>query len=472
MNSKESSTFIVRGAAAVLLVASCANASAALADDIPAGTGYAAWELCTRAIASGDDYWRVRVQYTAPKVQPLPLVWDIDFVPGVKAAVRSFVPTVENPRGAIYRKGLGCTLVTPDASEAAVKQQSFRPITTPPAKTSSWPVGEGAALPAKLTKVQTAAIEVNSKMMFSEPSWKPSEKINTIALLVAKDGSLVYEKYANGYRREQPQLGWSMTKTLTSLIAGVMHTNGKFALDDRVGLQRWNGTPKEAITWRNLLNMAPGLAWTEGYEGASDATQMLFSQGDQAAWAADRPLTSQPGTTFTYSTGFSGVAMYAMRQKLGGTHQALYDYYQTRLFAPLGIRGGVIEPDASGTPVGGARGNLRPVDWLRLGQLVANNGTWNGQTLIDRDYMNFFGAPSPASAEYGGSVWRQPSSMIRDDLRARLPSDLVWFAGHMGQFLVIVPSRNLVVLRMGVGFDKTLARDQTMALVADLVDSN
>lgn len=455
-----------------VLTVAAMPACASLIDDIPAGTGYAAWELCTRAIASGDDYWRVRVQYTAPKVQPLPLIWDIDFTPGVSAAVRSIVPTLEHRRVGLYRKGLGCTLVTPGTSEQALKLQPFRVASQAPASASAWPGGEAAAQPSGLSPARSAVLASSSKAMFSEQTLLANKKINTIALLVAQNGALVYEKYANGYQRDQPQLGWSMTKTLTSLIAGVMHTDGQFALDDAVALQRWNGTAKAAITWRQLLNMAPGMAWTEGYDGASDATQMLFSQADQGGWAADRPLTSAPGSTFTYSTGFANVAMYAMRQRLGGTHQALYDYYQTRLFAPLGIRGGVIEPDASGTPVGGARGVLRPVDWLRLGQLVANHGQWKGQTVIDGGYMDFFGAASPASDEYGGMVWRQPAKDIADDVRARLPADLLWFAGHMGQFIVVVPSRNLVVLRMGVAFDKTLARNQTMALVADLLEAH
>lgn len=454
-----------------LLMAAAMPASASLIDDIPAGAGYAAWEMCTRAIASGDDYWRVRLQYTVPKVQPLPLIWNVAFTPGVKVAVQSFVPTLENLRVGIYRKGLGCTLVTPDTSEQSVKLQAFRPVGALPANASAWPTGEAAAQTSGLSPAQAAVLATGSKAMFSETTQQANQKINTIALLVAQNGSLVYEKYATGYKREQPQLGWSMTKTLTSLVAGVMHTDGKFALDEPVGLQRWNGTAKAGITWRHLLNMAPGLAWTEGYEGASDATQMLFSQSDQGVWAADRPLTSAPGSIFSYSTGFANVAMYAMRQKLGGTHQGLYDYYQTRLFAPLGIRGGVVEPDASGTPVGGARGLLRPVDWLRLGQLVANHGQWKGQTLINGTYMDFFAAASPASAEYGGMVWRQPAKDIPDEVRARLPKDLLWFAGHMGQFTVVVPSRNLVVLRMGVAFDKTLARNQTMALVADLLEA-
>ena len=175
---------------------------------------------------------------------------------------------------------------------------------------------------------------------------------------------------------------------------------------------------------------------------------------------------------FTYSTGFSNVAMLRMKQLLGGSHQALYDYYQGRLFAPLGIRSGVIEPDASGTPVGGARGLLRPVDWLRLGQLVAADGNWNGQALIAPEYIAFLRAASPADAGYGGSIWRQPTDRIAPNIRARLPKDLVFFAGHMGQFLIVVPSRGLLVLRMGVSFDEGGAMDRTFELAADLLASS
>lgn len=191
-------------------------------------------------------------------------------------------------------------------------------------------------------------------------------------------------------------------------------------------------------------------------------------RGLRRLWAADRPLTSTPGTTFAYSTGFTMIAALRIRQLLGGEHQAVYDYYQRRLFAPLGIRHGVIEPDASGTPAGGARGVLRPVDWLRLGQLIANGGRWNGVTLLGPDYVAFMTAPSPANADYGGYVWRRDSDMILLHARKQLPDDLVWFAGHLGQLTVVVPSRRLVVVRMGVAMAGEAARNDVFALVTDL----
>jgi len=166
----------------------------------------------------------------------------------------------------------------------------------------------------------------------------------------------------------------------------------------------------------------------------------------------------------------ANIAMLRMRQVMG-SHQAIYDYYQSRLFAPLGIRNGVIEPDASGTPVGGARGILRPVDWLRLGQLVANGGMWSGTRLLSEDYVKFLMAPSPASAEYGASIWRQPSKRVAAEIRARLPQDSVWFAGHMEQFTIVVPSRNFVLVRMGVSFDHDTARNHAFALAAEWLDA-
>jgi CubicO group peptidase (beta-lactamase class C family) len=190
------------------------------------------------------------------------------------------------------------------------------------------------------------------------------------------------------------------------------------------------------------------------------------------AWAATQPMAVKPGTVFNYSTGFSNLAMCGLKRLAGGTHQSIYNYYQSRLFAPLGIRGGVIEPDAAGTPVGGARGMLRPVDWLRLGQLVANNGQWQGQVILTPQYVSFMKAASPASAEYGGSMWRQPSHHVPPDLRARLPDDMVFFAGFQEQLMVIVPSRKLVLLRMGVSFDTELARRQVFQLVADLLSKS
>ena len=439
------------------------------AQDIPAGTGYSAWELCTRSMQSGEAFAHVQKHYVEPKVKPLPDIWLIAHEPGVRVEVSTRLPTLHHPRAALFRKGLGCTLVPPGVDEAALRAQPFTPAPALPPDARPWPLGDGAVESALLPPQLNAIVERHAAAIFGETSDDLAQHRNSTALLVARDGHLLFERYGQGYTRERPQLGWSMTKSLTAIIAGLLAIDGKLALDAPVGLPQWQGTPKQAISWRQLLNMAPGLDWFEGYGGKSDATEMLFSQADQGAWAADRPLTSKPGATFTYSTGFSNIAMLRMRQLVGGQHQQIYDYYQRRLFAPLGIRGGVIEPDASGTPVGGARGLLRPVDWLRLGQLVLDGGRWNGASLLGADYVAFLTAASPADAGYGGSLWRGAAHVIGPALRARLPDDLIFFAGHLGQFTIIVPSRRLVVVRMGVAIAGTMERDDALAQALDLV---
>lgn len=441
---------------------------------ITAGTGFASQDLCTRVMVSGDAFLRVKAAYLVPKVWPLPLVWDIDFQAGDRVSTRTKVPFLDFSRTSIYRAGLGCTIVPPGTSISSVRAQGFRPLASTPPILAPWPRGEYAAESQWMPSGMAATVARQGDRLFAETTLDTFKRQNTVAYLVAKHGRLVFERYAPGYNRSQPQIGWSMSKSLTSLIAGVMATDGRISLDAPVGIPQWTSDSRKAgITWRHLLTNAPGLHWFEGYEGASDTTDMLYSKADQGNWAANRPMESTPGTVFNYSTGFVNIAMLRMKQLLGNKHQAIYDYYQRQLFAPLGIRHGIIEPDASGTPVGGARGVLRPVDWLRLGQLVAQHGHWNGQQIISDAYMDFALAPSPADPIYGAYIWRLTGNdtEIPADVRIRLPADTVWFQGHLGQYVVIVPSRNLVVLRMGVTFDKLETKRRVMTAVADILTS-
>ena len=428
-----------------LFLALATPAQASLLDDIPAGTGYTAFDMCTRAFVTGQPRARVRRGYIAPEVQPLPWVWSIAIGRDTVSVV-SRLPGFAGRRVALFRPGLGCTIVPPGTSIAAVRAQPFTRNPSPPPSAASWPAGEGAAeLSADHARLTAIADRV-----FGETPTSPGETTDTVAFLVARDGHLVYERYGPGTTRDQPQLGWSLTKSLTALVAGLFVGDGRIALDDAVGLPAWEGTAAARITWRSLLTMTAGLDWTEDYGERSDVTEQLFSQADQGGWSAARRPLSRPGTTFNYATGMPTVAMLRMRQLLAGDSQALYDLYQHRLFVPLGIRDGVIAPDATGTPAGGSNGVLRPTDWLRLGQLVVDRGQWAGQQLIPASYIDFMLQPTPADAGYGGYVWFPAALSIPADVRADLPADTFIFWGHLGQFVIGSPSARLVLLRIGV----------------------
>lgn len=441
-----------------------------LVQDIPIGNGYAAHEICTRALHSGGDFTHVKEVITAPKVAPLPLFWNVRQSAPDAVEVGVYLPIPGATRTALYREGIGCTVVPRKMSLDDVRAQPLPTALAANDSTEPWPVGEGAVEGHRLDGELRDLLNGQAMRMFTEISGSAAARQNTYAYLVAIDGQLIYERYAENMERDTPHLGWSMTKTLTSLLAGTLAQDGLLDLDQPVGLRQWTNSNKAAITWRHLLNMAPGLEWDETYTGLSDVTGMLYSQGAQGAWAADRPLSSRPGHTFTYSTGFSNIAMLAMRELLGGGPETLHEHYQQHLFAPLGIYGGVVEPDASGTPVGGARGVLRPVDWLRLGQLILNEGSWHTGQIVPAEFIEFMLTPSPASDEYGGSLWRKPALDVSSDLYERLPDDMVYLQGHMGQFVVVVPSVNLVINRMGVTFDDDHTREVVFTAVAELVE--
>lgn len=440
---------------------------------LPSGNGFSASTLCTRVNASGDDFAVVRDRHVAPLTQPLPQFWGITHWPGVFTSVNALIPFFTHTRTAVYRKGLGCTVVPPGSvSATSVLAQSWRVAVAPPVSTAPWPQGEGAAQADGLSDAaRTTLATVSQSLMDEKPGAAADEAQNTIAVLVAKDGRLIHERYADRYHQDQPQLGHSMTKALTALIAGRMIAQGHFTLDDHPPVPQLSEGGKQAITWRHLLTNSSGLAWTEGYIGQTTMARMLYDEGQQAAFSASQALSHPPGQVFNYSTGSFGIVSQGMREKLGGTAQAAYDHYQTQLFAPLGIRNGVIEVDVQGTPIGGSRGVLRPRDWLRLGQLILNEGQWNGATLVPREHIAFMKTPSPATVDeqgntpaYGGGLCLRKPTMPPE-----MPADLVYLCGSFGQTLMLVPSRNLAVLRMGVSMPRADTQERMVQAVLALL---
>lgn len=445
--------------------------AATLNQQLASATGYAAHEICSRTLLSGDDFSRVKKALVAPAVEPLGLVWLVDHdAAAAQTTVKTWVPWSANPSLAVFRPGLGCTTVPQGLSAQDVRAQPLKApqdaLLTVAQRDAAWPAGEGAASDAGLTVAQRDVIRQQGQALFAENSLLPGQRHNTIVYLVAVGGRLVHEAYAPGYSAHQPQHGWSMTKTLTGLIAGRMVTEGRFALDDRPPVAGWQADGRAAITWRHLLQMSSGLQWSENFGTYGSTAQMLWMEPDQGAYAASLPLAGTPGGSFVYSTGNFSILPMAMRRVLGGQAQALYDHQHQQLLAPLGIRQATIEPDVSGTPSGGAYGVLRPRDWLRLGQLVLNRGQWNGRNLIDPAYIDFMLTPSPANAGYGGAMWLKGSL----NMPADLPADTAVFWGLNGQYLVLVPSRQLAVLRMGVShLDKDFADNTTRQRVFEAV---
>jgi CubicO group peptidase (beta-lactamase class C family) len=274
---------------------------------------------------------------------------------------------------------------------------------------------------------------------------------NTRAVIVVHRGRIVAERYAPGFSPEIPQLGWSMSKSITAGLVGVLIKNGRLGLDTSAFWPPGDG--RAAIKIRDLLAMSSGLEWNEGYGAVSDVTRMLFLESDMAGFARNHSLAHPVGSFWNYS---SGTAVILARIAEDAAGDAASSIARTLLFEPLGMRSAVMEADARGTLVGSSYTYATPRDWARYGQFLLQQGVWRGRALLPEGYVALMAAPVAASGgQYGqGQVWRWGSDAERPgqnpDAAFGIPPDTFWMEGHDGQFTAIVPSRELVVVRLGL----------------------
>jgi CubicO group peptidase (beta-lactamase class C family) len=333
---------------------------------------------------------------------------------------------------AVYRSGEGCAAVPDGRVEAARRgRASAAAPAAPPADAArAWPDGAGAEIDARLAPVLTDDA-------LAGPGLR--------ALLVAHEGRLIGERYADGATAGMPLLGWSMTKTVTAGLIGLLAKDGVLALDDPAGWSEDPGDRRTRVKIADLLSMTSGLAFNETYGSVTDVTTMLYLQPDMAAFARAQPLAHPIGTHWSYSSGTALILARVAAERLHGDAGA---YLRQRLFDPLGMRTAVMETDESGTLVGSSYMYATAQDWLRYAQLLLQGGVWQGREVLPPGYVAMMSTPVAASeGQYGqGMVWR------RDDPAAArgLPDDVYWMLGHDGQSIAIVPSRRLIVLRMGL----------------------
>ena len=276
----------------------------------------------------------------------------------------------------------------------------------------------------------------------------------TRAILVVQDGRIVAERYAPGFGEATRFAGWSMTKSVLGALVGVLVGEGRLSLRDVELMPGWRRPdPRAAITLEDLLRMRSGLGFSEEYADlASDVIEMLFNQDDAAGYAASRPLIATPGTEWSYSSGTTNILSAIVRRSIG---DADYPSWPRRaLFAPLGMQGALMEPDISGTFVASSFMLATARDWARFGQLYLQDGVWDGRRLLPEGWVSFGTTPTPQSPDgiYGAHWWLglKPELGGGSAAAARLPPDTFFAVGHEAQVLTVIPSRRLVVVRLGL----------------------
>jgi CubicO group peptidase (beta-lactamase class C family) len=349
-------------------------------------------------------------------------------------------------RTAVYRSGLGATLMAgPSICEpittAIMNPGPFSAPTGRPGGTGSDP------------GLQVDVLRRTVDAAFTEPT--PGRLRRTRAVIVIHDGAIVAERYAQGFGADSALPGWSVTKSVLSALVGILVENERLSLEDKALLPEWQlpDDRRAAISVEDLLRMRSGLAFSEIYsDPRADVTQMLYARSDMAAFAASRPLSAPPGTTWRYSSGTTNILSRIVRRTVG--EREYHAFPRRALFGPLGMNSAVMEPDAVGTFVGSSYMFATARDWARFGQLYLDDGAWGGRRILPAGWVRFSATPTPQSPDgcYGAHWWLTVPKELGGGTEAasRIPRDAYFALGHEGQSLTVIPSRRLVVVRLGL----------------------
>lgn len=338
------------------------------------------------------------------------------------------------PKTAIYRRGLGCTLLQ-GQDDFHIERHSFYKDKKGPSSTLI-PQHSLVGIDKKgLDKVKQVGLD-------KEGEWLKQ----TTSLLIVQNDSLVAEYYAADFDSESEILGWSMTKSVCNLLIGMMVKDQLISVDDKNLFPAWENDKRKDITLAHLLKMNSGLLWQEEYSSISDITNGLFMQEDIVSYAREKELESSIGSKWEYSSGTTNLISGVMKRRFE-SYQDYLDYPHEKLFKPLGIQHATMETDESGNYIMSSYMYAKARDWAKLGMLYLNQGNWQGEQLIDSSYISWsLSSAAEADPNYGAQIWL--NAHHKDYPSA--PESAYKFSGYNGQDVVVIPSMELVVVRTGL----------------------
>ena len=439
------------------------------ARDVPrVATGFVASVLCSGTFVSGLDPENVFVETTAAMPGARLISWALKYKldranKNVSVAMLGF-----GRSQSVYQDGLGCHLNHGNAAAAfALLPAVIR--TQPPAV----PGFAGSSPVAPQSPELAAALD----RAFAEPSQPPFRR--TKAIVVVKNGHIVAERYADGYGIDTPILGFSATKSVISALIGILVRQGKLALEQPAPVAAWGqpGDPRHAITVDQLLRHTAGLALGSSLSASLGAAlepvnRMKFMESDMAAFAEAAPLETLPGTTWNYHDGNTLILSQLIRDATGGTPADVLRFARDELFAPLGMGNVTIEFDGAGTPEGSSQMLASARDWARFGLLYLNDGVVAGTRILPQGWASYSASATPnAWVGYGAGFWTNlgDSFGVRYRIEHGWPRDAFFAKGTIGQYVIVIPSQQLVIARFGVTPNWPLDADGVSRLVSDVV---
>jgi len=272
-----------------------------------------------------------------------------------------------------------------------------------------------------------------------------AETQKTRTVLVAYKNHIIAEEYIKGFTKETPILGWSMTKSVLATLYGILEYKGELDVQQPAPIPSWQNDERKNITLNHLLRMQSGLAWEEDYTKISDVTRMLFLDEDMTVAQEDKEAIAQPTEIWNYSSGTTNLLSGILRDRFK-TQQEYLDFPYTALVDKLGMHSMIIETDMKGNYIGSSYGWATTRDWAKFGLLYLNKGNWNGEQLFDASWVDYITTPTKLSeGTYGAHFWLNAQGNYPD-----VPIDLYSANGYQGQYVFIIPSKDLVVVRTGL----------------------
>jgi len=345
-----------------------------------------------------------------------------------------------NKSKVVYDKNYGCTIVR-DFTEAEIfdRPPLLYKSSTEQNYAHEWPEGD---------RVDNSMIEGVDYTLLSDAVdnalGDEIPHLGTRALLVVYNDKIVAEQYADGFDVSTRLLSWSMGKSVANALVGILNKQDKLDINEPILMPAWENDARAAITWADMMHMSSGLEWEEDYGNESDVNVMLHKVGNFGKYTAEKPSIAPVNTVWNYSSGSTNLVCLKMRD-LFKTDAEYYNFPYTFLFQKLGMNSVVFETDASGTYVGSSYIYATARDFARFGMLYLNDGNWLGEQILPEGWVDYTRSEAIASGgEYGSYFWLNLSGEYPD-----APKDTYTCEGHDGQFIIIIPSKDIVMVRLG-----------------------
>ncbi|HSG82546.1 MAG TPA: serine hydrolase [Gemmatimonadota bacterium] len=433
------------------LAADARSQDARLAEQREHAAAWGAHHLCAGLFVVGRDFQREPDAVVEQDIAPFPdfrwegsFRYDVDRENGVVTVTPPGAPA----RTAAYYGDQGCVI-----HERGSREIHFRPVVVasslPDPATQAWPTGDRDAHAPLPADADAAAFD-------SVLDWAMNAGQNTRALVVIHRGRIIGERYAPGFTAHTPQISWSQGKSITAALIGVLAQQGELTLDQPAPVPEWHqdpDDPRREIRIRDLLHMSSGLDFKNygvgdslSYTNHNEHFLIYFDAVNVFEHAVNQPLDIPPNTQFRYRNSDPLTLGRIIRQTVERRGEDYLTFPQRALFDRIGMRDVVLETDTYGNFIMTGYDFVSAYDWTRFGLLHLWDGVWEGERILPEGWVGFVSTPTPTDPRrgYGGLFWLNAGGSLPD-----VPRDAFWAAGFMGQNTVIVPSLDMVVVRLG-----------------------